>query len=314
MADIEESGRKGMSRWAGGALCAASAAGFGTLAILAKLAFAADLEMWTILAWRFAGGAAALSGLLALSRRRSLFPDTRRVLTWLTLGGVGYAVQATLFFSGVQRIPASVAVVLLYLYPVLVALLAWAVEHRPPLRREWLAMMLAMGGVALTVGLLSPSDRPQEPLDPVGIAFALGSAGWYSGYILVSERALRGSDPWVATGWILLGASVTFCVIAIPQGLWPNALTARPALILGAMIVFSTILPIGTFLAGMKRVGSTAASLISTLEPVFTVALAWLVLGEGLSPGQAAGAALVLTAVILLYLPASPPTHATATG
>jgi len=114
----------------------------------------------------------------------------------------------------------------------------------------------------------------------------------------------------VATGWILLGASVTFCVIAASQGLWPNALAAPPALVLAAMIVFSTILPIGTFLAGMKRVGSTAASLISTLEPVFTVMLAWPVLGEGLSAEQGAGAALVLTAVVLLYLPAPRPARA----
>lgn len=314
MTDIEDSGRSGVSRWAGGALCALSAAGFGTLGILAKLAFRMGLDMWTILAWRFAGGAVFLGGLLALSRRRSLFPDRRRVLTWLALGAVGYAVQATLFFSGLRRIPASVAAVLLYLYPVLVALLAWAVHHRPPLRREWLAMLLALAGVALTVGVFSPSERPQQRLDPVGIAFALGSAGWYAGYILVSERALRGSDPWVATGWILLGASVTFCGIAASQELWPNALAVPPALILAAMIVFSTILPIGTFLAGMKRVGSTAASLISTLEPVFTVTLAWLVLGEGLSAGQAAGAALVLTAVILLYLPVSAPIRAAGRG
>ncbi len=310
MPQIKENGPTGMSFWAGGALCALSAAGFGTLGILAKIAFRLGLHMWTVLAWRFIGGAVLLGGLLALSHRRPLFPDRRRVLTWLALGGVGYAVQASLFFSGLRRIPASVAAVLLYLYPVLVALLAWAVHHRPPLRREWLAMLLALAGVTLTVGVLTPSGRPRQPLDPVGIAFALGSAGWYAGYILVSERALRGSDPWVATGWILLGASGTFCGIAISQGLWPNALAAPPALVLGAMIVFSTILPIGTFLAGMKRVESTAASLISTLEPVFTVMLAWPVLGEGLSAEQGAGAALVLTAVILLYLPAPRPARA----
>jgi drug/metabolite transporter (DMT)-like permease len=76
-----------------------------------------------------------------------------------------------------------------------------------------------------------------------------------------------------------------------------------------AMVVFSTILPIGTFLAGMRRVGPTAAALLSTLEPVFTVALAALVLGEGLSALQLLGGGLVLGAVVLLSLPgrAAPP-------
>ncbi len=314
MTDLESGRSLLSSRWAGGALCALSAAGFGTLAILAKMAFQTDLEMWTVLAWRFAGGALLLGGLLVVFRHGSLFPSRQRVLTWLALGGVGYAVQATLFFSALQRIPASVAAVLLYLYPVLVALLAWAVGHRRPLGREWLSMLLALSGVTLTVGVRAPSALFLAPLDPVGVAFALGSAGWYAGYILVSERALRGSDPWVATGWILLGASVTFCLIASLEGGWPNALSAPQARLLAAMVVLSTILPIGAFLAGMKRIGATAASLISTLEPVFTVSLAWLTLGEGLSAGQAAGAALVLTAVVLLYLPRSAQPQAAAEG
>lgn len=305
MADFEGSDRIGRSRWAGGALCAVSAAGFGTLAILAKLAFQMDLAMWTILAWRFAGGAVLLGSLLALSRRRPLLPGLR-VLTWLALGGVGYAVQATLFFSSLQRIPASVAAVLLYLYPVLVALLAWVANRRRPSAREWLSMVLAFAGVTFTVGVLDPSARFLSPLDPLGVAFALASAGWYAGYILVSERALRGSDPWVATGWILFGASLTFGLVAARQGLWPVPLMLPQARLLAAMVLVSTILPIGAFLAGMKRIGATAASLISTLEPVFTVSLAWLVLGEAMSPGQTMGAALVLMAVVLLYLPASP--------
>jgi drug/metabolite transporter (DMT)-like permease len=69
------------------------------------------------------------------------------------------------------------------------------------------------------------------------------------------------------------------------------------------LIVFSTILPLTTFFAGMRRVGPTAASLLSTLEPAFTIALAAIVLGEVLTRSQWMGGALILAAVVLLNLP-----------
>ncbi|MEW6568743.1 MAG: DMT family transporter [Chloroflexota bacterium] len=273
------------------------------LGILAKLAYAQGLEILTILTWRFAAAATLLGGFLALTRPRVLFPSRRQLLTWLGLGAVGYAVQANLFFSGLRRIPASVASVLLYIYPVLVALLAWAVNRKPPLRREWLAMVVALAGVVLTVGAVSPAGSSHPALDPLGVGFALASAMWYAGYILVSGRALRGSGTWVPTAWVLLGAFFTFALISAPRGMWRLSLTPGQAAVLLAMVIFSTILPIGTFLAGLKRIGPTAASLLGTLEPVFTVVLAWLVLREGLSPAQVLGGGLVLLAVVLLYLP-----------
>jgi drug/metabolite transporter (DMT)-like permease len=70
-----------------------------------------------------------------------------------------------------------------------------------------------------------------------------------------------------------------------------------------AMIFLSTIMALGTFLAGMRLVGPTTASLLSTLEPVFTVLLAVLLLQEALRPLQIVGGGLVLAAVVLLSLP-----------
>ncbi|MCJ7568585.1 MAG: DMT family transporter, partial [Anaerolineales bacterium] len=66
------------------------------------------------------------------------------------------------------------------------------------------------------------------------------------------------------------------------------------------MVTLSTILALGTFLAGMQRVGPTTASLLSTLEPVFTVLLAIVFLGEFLTTIQTVGGGLVLAAAVLL--------------
>ena len=76
------------------------------------------------------------------------------------------------------------------------------------------------------------------------------------------------------------------------------------------MALVSTVLAIFTFFAGLERVGPSAASILSTFEPVVTIVLAYLVLSERLSALQLAGAALVLAAAILLAAPAREPAHA----
>lgn len=287
------------ARWIGTGLIALSGAGFSTLAILAKLAYAQGMNLAEILCLRFGGAALLLMGGLALRQRRRIYTGLRATLPLLLLGVIGYAVQASLYVGALQRIPASVCALLLYSYPAFVALLDWLVNRRRPTRREWGAMALALAGVMLTIGRVEVVG----PLDQWGVTMVLASAVWYAGFILTSNRLIRGAGSLVSTAWITLGAFLTFGVVGWATGSLPSSLTAPRALIMLAMIVFSTILPIVTFLAGMARVGPTAAALLSTLEPVFTVGLAAVFLRELLTPPQFAGGALVLAAVILLSLP-----------
>jgi len=67
-----------------------------------------------------------------------------------------------------------------------------------------------------------------------------------------------------------------------------------------AIALFSTVLPIVTFMLGMERVGAATASILSTVEPVVTVALAVAIYAEALGPLQILGGALVLAAVVAL--------------
>jgi drug/metabolite transporter (DMT)-like permease len=289
-------------RWIGAGLLAVSGAGFATLAILAKLAYAQGMRLLEILDLRF-GGAALILIIFLLVRRTRVYFGFRRTLPLLLLGVVGYAVQASLYVGALQRIPASVCALLLYSYPAFVALLDWAVNRRRPTRMEWLAMGLALAGVVLTSGRIGPVST----LDRLGVALVLCSAAWYAGFILASSRVIPRAGSLVGTAWITLGAFCTFTILGALTGELPTELTASRASIMLAMVVFSTILPIGTFMAGMVRVGPTAAALLSTLEPAFTVLLAAVVLREALTPAQIVGGALVLAAVVLLSLPQPEP-------
>jgi drug/metabolite transporter (DMT)-like permease len=285
-------------RLTGAGLCTVSAAGFSTLAILAKLAYAEGLSLPGILCLRFGGAALILVLFLLLRRTRFLF-GFRTTVPLFLLGAIGYAVQASLYVGSLQRIPASVSALLLYSYPVFVALLAWWINRRRPTMRELAAMALALAGVILTISPGAELGRA----DALGLALVLASAVWYAVYITASDRIISRAGSLVSTTWIALGAFLTFTVTGAAMGSLPTRVSPTAFWVMAAMVVFSTVLPIGTFLAGLTRVGPTAASLLSTLEPVFTTLLAAVVLGESLSPRQVAGGALVLTAVVLLSLP-----------
>ena len=105
-------------------------------------------------------------------------------------------------------------------------------------------------------------------------------------------------DPLLLSALIATGAAVTLLV----AGVAGDALhfTAEGWLWIVALATLCTVLPIVTFIIGMQRVGSSTASIVSTFEPVVTVALAVALYGDELGPLQALGGVFVLSAVIAL--------------
>jgi drug/metabolite transporter (DMT)-like permease len=288
-------GRAGNLDRVGLGLCLVSAAGFGSLAVFGKQAYAGGLGVAGVLAIRFLVAAPLLVG-LALAARRSLRVGWPVALRLLGLGGIGYAIQATLFFNALTRISAGLASLLLYLYPALVTAGAVALGRARLDRATVAGLALSLAGIVGVLGL------PGERLDALGVALGLASAGWYTGYILVGEYLLRGVDPLAASAYVTSGAMVTFLGAAVLSG--GRVLEATPGAYAaaGAMAVVGTALAIATFLAGMARVGSSWASIASSFEPVFTVALGVAVLGDPLGPGKVAGGLLVVAGAVLLPL------------
>ena len=277
-------------------LCVLSAAAFGSLAIFGKQAYAGGLGVVGVLAIRFALAAPLLLG-LALAARRSLRLGRPAAVALLALGGIGYAIQATLFFNALARIPAGMAALLLYLYPALVTAGAVALGRSRLDRATAAGLALSLAGIMLVLGL------PGEPLDAVGVALGLASACWYTCYILVGEYLLRGVDPLAASAYVSSGAACSFLAAAVVVGGRGLVGAAPSAYAAGAaMAVVGTALAIAAFLAGMARVGSAWASIASSFEPVFTVALGLAVLGDRLGPGKVVGGLAVVAGAVLLPL------------
>ncbi len=192
-------------------LCLLAAAGFGAMAILAKLAYGEGLGVAGLLAARFAL-AALLLWLLVAARRLSLRGLGRALGLGLVLGGGGYAVQAGLFFSALERIDAGLASLLLYAYPAFVTVGALALGRGRTDARRWLALAVASAGLVLVL------SAGRGAADPLGVALSLGSAVAYATYILSSERLSQTLPPLAFAASVSTGAALPFAVAAAAGG------------------------------------------------------------------------------------------------
>jgi drug/metabolite transporter (DMT)-like permease len=279
----------------GVALCLVSAFGFGCMAIFAKDAYKQHLGITSLLALRFAL-AAALFWTIARLRGPIVLPPRRTLLTALGLGAVGYAAQSGLFFGAVRRMDASTTSLLLYTYPAMVFLAALVLRREHADRRRLLALAFACAGTALV--LLGGTGSGS--FETVGVVMAITAALAYSTYILVADTVVGRLDPFLLSALVTTGGTVTFWTAGAVHGGLDLTMPARGWLDIAGIVLVSTVLPVSTFFAGLRRVGPSTASILSCFEPVVTVSLAMALYGERLGGGQLAGGALVLAAVVLL--------------
>jgi drug/metabolite transporter (DMT)-like permease len=280
----------------GSALCLGSAVAFGALAVFGKLAFDAGVGMLTLLFVRFALAAPILWA-LALNRRSAFAAaGTRTLLAALTLGAIGYAMQAGLYFAALERMDASVLSLVLYTYPAFVTVAAIALGRDTPNRRRIGALLVSSAGVSLVL-----VGAGGGGFDWLGAAMGVGAALSYTGYILVSDRVGDRLDALPLSALVTTGAAVTFGIAGASTGSLDAGFAGEGWAWLAAIALVSTVAPIVLFFAGLRRVGPSMAAILSTLEPPTTVALAFVVFNESLTGVQLAGGALVLAAVVVLH-------------
>ncbi|MEP6952684.1 MAG: DMT family transporter [Solirubrobacteraceae bacterium] len=283
-------------------ICLASAVAFGAMAIFGKLAYDAGATVGTLLAVRFALAAVVFWILVAASGAgRQLRALTRRdVALALALGAVGYSAQAGAYFAALSRLDASLLSLLLYTFPAMVTVAAIALGRERADRRRAIALGVATAGLVLVL-----AGAGTGALDPVGTVLGLAAAVIYTAYILTSAEIAGRAGPLVLSALICTGAAATLTLTGVASSdLRLGALTPAGLGWIACIALVSTVGAVTLFFAGMRRVGPTTASIVSTAEPVTTVLLAFAIFGESLGSVQLAGGALVLGAVLVLSVPA----------
>lgn len=282
-------------------LVVVSAASFGVMTILAKDAGSSTAGVSTVLTGRFLL-AAALFWLIAYSRGVRLRSLPRRpALAALAIGGGIYALESTVYFSALTHIDASIASLLLCTYPALVLVLAVLLgRERADARRIW-ALALAIGGALLVL-----AGGAAGALDGVGVALALLSTVLYATYVTVADVTTDGLDPMTFGALLCTGAGVVVAAGGTATGRLDPTAFADPGVLTGVVLMatVSTVVAVGAFIGGLRRIGASGASIVAGTEPVFTVVMAAVFLGESLTGLQLAGGLVVLGAVLLVRAPA----------
>lgn len=268
----------------------ASTAFFSWLGVTTQLAYDAGASVGAVLSGRFLVASAVLWLLVLVLRRRR--PARDQVLLGLVLGA-GYGVHAMLFSESLVRLDAGVVDMLLFTYPALVVLGAVALGRDRWSVRAALALGAASAGTTLVlVGGLSS-------VDPVGALLALASAGVYAAYILTSAGQLRQTDPLTLVALVSTGAAG----LLVARGMLVGDVSIdgdASAALLVAAVGLVALAGMGTFVAGIGRLGPSRASIVSSLQPALTPVLGLAVFGDRLGAAQVVGGALVIAAIVVL--------------
>lgn len=279
-------------------LCVLAATCFGTVGVLTKLAYAEGVNVITLLAARFALGSALLWA-LAAARGVARLPRTRTTIAAIAFAIVLYSVENGVFFAALTRLDASLVELTVFTYPAMVVVAAILLGREPASRRRLGAVALATGGVALV--LLGGSIGA---LDGLGIALALSAAGLYSAYVLVADTLRGRIPPLTLAAVVSTGALIAYVGAGVVTGgLRPGDIAGDAWIWVALVGIAGTAIGMSAFLAGVDRLGPSRAAIISTLDPVVTVTVAALVLGDRLTPAQLVGGALVIGAIVVLRSP-----------
>ena len=277
-----------------------SAVGYSTLPILAKLALAEGVRVLPMVAWRFLVATAALWLLIALTRRH--VPPRRRWPSLLALGVI-YAVNATAYLAALQWVSASLASLVFFIYPAVVIVLAAVFLGEQLSRPRVLGTLIAISGCALIVGF------DGHGADPFGLLLILIAVAFVAIYILWGKTLIQDAPAHgaaavslLATGAVAALAAVLFGGLALGGG-------PRGAFLVALMGVISTAVPVTLLLVGIRDIGPGQAAVFATVEPLLTVLLASLLLGERISILQYAGGLVLLSGVLWLRMqrPRLPP-------
>lgn len=240
-------------------------------------------------------GGVLVGALAARSPARLRVPA--RDLPLLAVYGVSLAGVNVSYYEAIRWLPVATAVFIQFTAPALVFAYGVATGRERPRLATTAALVLSMAGTNLMVGG-SPAALGSLPL--VGLACAIASTVLYAFGVVVSHRLARRLPVTtvVAYGWIV-GGLFWAIVQSVPATVQQLALRG----LLGSAVLFaclSMLVPMPLFTAGVARVSATGAAIAASSETVAASAIAFLVLGEALTPAQMAGGVLILGSVLLL--------------
>ncbi len=224
----------------------------------------------------------------------------RDLVQFVILGILGVAVSNYFYYVAIQRTNVATAIILQYTAPVWVLLYTVLRGAQRPSLRRTAAVGLAVIGCAFAVGFVGSGEFR---MDKIGVMAAMLAAFSFAFYNVGGHKVLARYDRWKVLLWVLVGTSAFWICVNPP---WKIIAAHYGRQQWEFMLVFSLVSVLGPFscyFAGLQHLEPTRAIVVSCLEPVFSIVIAALVLGELVRPMQTVGIILVLVAIVLIQLP-----------
>ncbi len=217
----------------------------------------------------------------------------------MALIGIMLALYQVFFFASISYVGVSIAtLVTLCTAPVLVSLLSVAVLRERLTGHTILALLSALLGTVLLVGL--PENIDTQGNVAIGVALALGSATGYA-IVALMGRAIASTCHPVLSTTVSFGTGAVFLFPLAAA----NIFSATYTIEIWSLILYVGLLPTAVayslFFYGMRSLKASAASVLTMIEPLTATILAWLIFAERLAPLGFIGAILLLTSISILY-------------
>jgi len=272
----------------GNMLVICSAVCFGLMPIFARFAYQNHVEVQELLLVRFVL-AFLVMGLFLLLTRRRFVPPRKQLLVLLALGGVGYFLQASLYFTSLLYVPVSIVSLILYTYPAFVVAGSLMLRWEKPSVSLGLCLFLALVGLALVA-------NPVGHIVSIGLLMALGASVTYTVYILVSSRVLKDVSGELACIDYMGAAALSFLASDSLTGRMHISWDFQAWVWVILISIISTCLAITAFFQGVKLIGPSRASILSAIDPVTSVIAASILFSEFLNVYQCLGGLLIILA------------------
>jgi drug/metabolite transporter (DMT)-like permease len=276
---------------------------------VAKTVMGAGVDVWRLSQLRTTGAFLVLLVFVAFVNRPALRLRRAEIPLLLVYGVLGVAATQALYFLSIQRLPIGVSLLIEFTSPLVIALWFHFGLHQPTKRAVWAGLVMALVGLSIVAQVWQGFT-----LDPLGFAAAVGAMLALVVYYLSADAQLRRPsprDPVSLTMWGM-GAASLFWALVLPWWSYPwGSLTGTTVmegtgaiawpipLLVGYVVILGTVVPFSLVVLSMQHLRASQASVVGMTEPVIATAIAWLVLGEVLSPAQLIGAVIVLGGILL---------------
>ena len=238
--------------------------------------------------------------LLLLRGRHGLRLPSRDLGQLFLIGILGVAASNYFYYLAIQRTNVATAIIVQYTAPIWVLLYTVARRLQKPTLQQVAAVGLAVTGIALVIGVFGGGGLR---LDAVGLFAALLAAFSFAFYNIGGHDILARRDRWIVLLYTTCSASLFWILVNPPWKLIAAHYSAAQWLFLLLFSLLSVLAPFAFYFAGLQHLEPTRAIVVSCLEPVFSIVIAAIALGELMRPLQVVGIVFVLAAITVVQLP-----------